>query len=98
MRLCVCVCAHARALFLWLTGYTAVTYYQYSENNVMHTLFNLLRIKGLYRFQALLTHPQEALHKLHPTETCGHARNIPRGVCVAPPEGEQIMFETRRGP
>jgi hypothetical protein len=37
--------------------------YQYSENNVMHFLFNLLRIKGLYMFRALLAHPQEALHK-----------------------------------
>jgi hypothetical protein len=31
----------------------------------MHFLFNLLRIKGLYIFQALLAHPQEALHKRH---------------------------------
>jgi hypothetical protein len=37
--------------------------YQYSETNVMHFLFNLLRIKGLYMFRALLTHPQEALYK-----------------------------------
>jgi hypothetical protein len=27
---------------------------QYSETNVMHFLFNLLRIKGLYMFRALL--------------------------------------------
>jgi hypothetical protein len=39
--------------------------YQDSETNVMHFLFNLLRIKGLYMFRALLVHPQEALHKLH---------------------------------
>jgi hypothetical protein len=26
-------------------------------------LFNLLRIKGLYMFRALLAHPQETLHK-----------------------------------
>jgi hypothetical protein len=38
---------------------------QYSESNVMHFLFNLLKIKGLYMFQALLVHPQEALHKRH---------------------------------
>jgi hypothetical protein len=36
--------------------------HQYSETNVMHFLFNLLRIKGLYIFRALLAHPQEALH------------------------------------
>jgi hypothetical protein len=31
----------------------------------MHFLFNLLRIKGLYMFPALLAHPQEVLHKRH---------------------------------
>jgi hypothetical protein len=35
---------------------------QYCETNVMHFLFSLLRIKGLYMFPALLAHPQEALH------------------------------------
>jgi hypothetical protein len=38
---------------------------QYSETNVMHTLFNFLRIKGLYMFRGLLVHPQEALHNRH---------------------------------
>jgi hypothetical protein len=38
---------------------------QYSETNVMHFVFSLLRIKGLYMFRALLAHPQEALHKRH---------------------------------
>jgi hypothetical protein len=33
--------------------------HQYSETNVMHFLFNLLRIKGFYMFRALLAHPQE---------------------------------------
>jgi hypothetical protein len=37
--------------------------FQYSETNVMHFLFSLLRIKGLCMFRALLAHPQEALHK-----------------------------------
>jgi hypothetical protein len=40
--------------------------YQYSETNVMHLLFNLLRIKVLYVFQALLAHPQEMLHNSIP--------------------------------
>jgi hypothetical protein len=40
-----------------------ITVYQYSETNVNHFLFNLLRINGLYMFRALLAHPQEALHK-----------------------------------
>jgi hypothetical protein len=39
------------------------TRYQYSETNVMHVLFNLPRIKGLYMFRALLAHPQEVHHK-----------------------------------
>jgi hypothetical protein len=39
--------------------------YQYSETNVMHFLFSLLRIKGLDMFRALLAHPQKALHKQH---------------------------------
>jgi hypothetical protein len=39
--------------------------YQYSETNVMHLLLNLLRIKDLITFRALLAHPQEALHKPH---------------------------------
>jgi hypothetical protein len=42
-----------------------VIVYQYSGTNVMHFLFNLLRIKGLYMFRALLAHPQEALNKRH---------------------------------
>jgi hypothetical protein len=37
--------------------------YQYSETNVMHCLFSLLKIKGLYMFREFLAHPQEALHK-----------------------------------
>jgi hypothetical protein len=37
----------------------------YTETNVMHFLFSLLRIKGLYMFRALLAHPHEALHKRH---------------------------------
>jgi hypothetical protein len=66
---------------------------------------------GLYMFRALLTHPQEtcALCQLaaqglewntpilvQPTDT--NARNIPRAVCEAPPEDEQVMLETCRGP
>jgi hypothetical protein len=39
--------------------------YQYSETNVMHFLFNVLRIKALYMFQALPAHPQEVLNKWH---------------------------------
>jgi hypothetical protein len=43
----------------------SVLLFQYSETNVMHFLFSLLRIKGLYMFRALLAHRQQALHKRH---------------------------------
>jgi hypothetical protein len=89
------------------------TVYQYSETNVMHVLFNLLRIKGIYMFRALLAHPQEAVHKRHGilcdcyvswlhqswcSQLTKHAHNIPSAVCVAPPEDEHVMLETCRGP
>jgi hypothetical protein len=48
-------------MFCW----PCILVYQYSETNVMHFLFNLLRVTGLYMFRALLAHPQEALHKRH---------------------------------
>jgi hypothetical protein len=51
----------AYLMFCW----PCIIVYQYSETNVMHFLFNLLRIKGLYMFRALLSHPQEVLHKRH---------------------------------
>jgi hypothetical protein len=38
---------------------------QYSTTNVMHFLFSLLRIKGLYMFRALLTDLQEVRNKWH---------------------------------
>jgi hypothetical protein len=38
---------------------------QHSKTNVLHFLFNLLRIKGLYMFRTLLAHPQEVLHNRH---------------------------------
>jgi hypothetical protein len=45
-------------MFCW----PCIIVHQYSETNVMHFLFNLLRINGLYMFRPLLAHPQEALH------------------------------------
>jgi hypothetical protein len=47
------------------SDWPCITVYKYSETNVMHFLFSLLRIKGLYVFRALLAHPQEGLHKQH---------------------------------
>jgi hypothetical protein len=48
-------------MFCW----PCIIVYQYNETNVMQFLFNLLRIKSLYMFRALLAHPQEALQKRH---------------------------------
>jgi hypothetical protein len=89
-----------------------IVVYQYSETNVMHILFNLLRIKDLYMFRALLAHPQEAPYKRHLvynvapgskfTSILVHPSDITRTQytkfrLLAPPKGEQIMFETFRG-
>jgi hypothetical protein len=77
----------------------------------MHFLFSLLRIKGLYMYRALLADPQEALHKWH-LVYCVRVLSVgllqvwsgapilvqPSAIFVAPPEDEQVMLETRRGP
>jgi hypothetical protein len=97
--------------YILLTVHHSV--YQYNETNVMNFSFNLLRIKSLYMFRALLAHPQETLHKRHLVYCvhvisvgCGtiavsqltlNARNIPSAVCEAPPEDEKVMIETCRG-
>jgi hypothetical protein len=65
--------------------------YQYTRTNVMHFSFDLLRIKGLYMFRALLAHPQQVMHKRH-LVYCVHM-----SVCASPPEDEQVMLETCRG-
>jgi hypothetical protein len=55
-------------------------------------------------FRALLVHPQEVLHKRHLVYcmcvmSVGCTRlDIPSTVCLAPPEDEQVMLETCRGP
>jgi hypothetical protein len=41
------------------------SFYQHKETNVMHFMFSLLRIRGLYMFRGLLAHRQEALHNRH---------------------------------
>jgi hypothetical protein len=56
---CNCTTVSLRVNLTW-------TYkYQYRETKVINFLFNLLRIKGLYMFRAILAHPQKALHKRH---------------------------------
>jgi hypothetical protein len=42
---------------------------------MMHFLFNLLRIKGLYMFRTLLAHLQEALHQLY-LVYCVHVMSV----------------------
>jgi hypothetical protein len=59
-----------QAMNLFVFCWPCITVYQCSETNVMHFLFNLLRIKGLYLFRALLAHPQEALNKRHLVYAC----------------------------
>jgi hypothetical protein len=48
-------------------------------------------------FRALLAHPQEAVHKQH-LVYCVRVMSIGSTDCTAPPEDEQVMFETCRGP
>jgi hypothetical protein len=84
-------------MFCW----PRIIVYQYSETNVMHFLFGILRSKGLYMIRALLTHPQEVLHKQHLVycvRVVSVGCNTPSVVCEAPPEDEQVIFETCRGP
>jgi hypothetical protein len=82
--------------------------YQYNETNVMHFSFNLLRIKGLYMFRALLAHPQEALNKRRLVYWV-RIRSVPQPTDIirtqytkcrfaVPPENKQVMLETCRGP
>jgi hypothetical protein len=59
--MCVCADLPLYLMYCW----TCIVVYQYSEPNVMHFLFSLLRINGLYMFRALLAPPQDALHKRH---------------------------------
>jgi hypothetical protein len=48
---------------------------QYSETDVMHFTFSLLRIRGLYMFRTLLAHPQDSLHKRHLVQ-CVRVRSV----------------------
>jgi hypothetical protein len=91
---------YTNLMFCW----PCIIVHQYSETNVMHFLFNLLRIKGLYMFRALLTYPQEALHKRH-LVYCVCVMSVgctwiglELRACLAPPEDEQVMLETCRVP
>jgi hypothetical protein len=52
-------------------------------------------------FRALFAHPQKTLHKRHLVycvRVMSVAHNIPSAVCVTPPDDEQVMLETCRGP
>jgi hypothetical protein len=69
----------------------------------MHFLFSVLRIKGLYKFRALLAHPQEAPHKRRlvyrvrvMSVGCYQDWSGTGAVYAAHPEDEQLMLETCR--
>jgi hypothetical protein len=51
-------------------------------------------------FRTLVAHPQEALHKRH-LVYCVRVMSVgklPSAVFATPPEDEQVMLETCRGP
>jgi hypothetical protein len=71
---------HTHAAFIYRRRHLISAVHQYSETNVMRFLFNLLRIKGLYMFRALLAHPQEVQAALgtsilHACYVCGLHQN-----------------------
>jgi hypothetical protein len=87
-------------MFCW----PCIIVYQYSETKVMHFLFNLLRVKGLYMFRALLAQPQVPLHKKH-LVYCVRVMSVgcyqgcssnPSAVCAAYPEDQQVMLQICR--
>jgi hypothetical protein len=67
-----------------------ITVYQYSETNVMHFPFNLLRMSVGRGTVAVSRQPCQGQLTLY-------AHNIPNVICAAPPEDEQVMLETCRG-
>jgi hypothetical protein len=73
--------------------------HQYSETNVIHLLFNLLRIQGLYIFLALFAHPQETLNKRQLLYRM-RVMSVQYTKCrfEAPREDEQVMLEICKGP
>jgi hypothetical protein len=62
----------------------------------MHFSFILLRIKGLYMFRALLAH----LHECSLTAIVAQPTDIisTQYTHASPPEDEQVMLETCKGP
>jgi hypothetical protein len=65
----------------------------------MHFSFNLLRIKDLYMFRALLAHPQEAPYKRHLVYcqrilSLGIIRKKYTKCHLCSAEDEKVMLET----
>jgi hypothetical protein len=73
--------------------------YQYNETNVMHFSFNLLKIKDLNMFRALIAHSQEALHKRH-LVYCMRIMSVGRATIAVSlqPCHSHVMLETSRDP
>jgi hypothetical protein len=69
----------------------------------LHFSFNLLKIKGLYMFRALRTHPQKVLNKrdllycVRVSSVCSFTATVqPTAVFSAPSEDKHVMLEIRR--
>jgi hypothetical protein len=54
-----------KSLLIQRASNTNCRYLQFTASNVMHFLFNLLRIKDLYMFRTSLAQPKEVAHKRH---------------------------------
>jgi hypothetical protein len=59
-----------------------------------------MRVMSVVCYQGWSKTPLRGLVPLQPwcSQLTSHARNIPTAACVAPPEDEQVMIETCRGP
>jgi hypothetical protein len=108
MYMCWQEVVETESLHIFMFCWACIIVYQYNETSVMHFPFNLLRIKGLYMFRALLAHPQEALQTAFSTlrvynvswlwHGCSELHAIYQMCfCAAPPEDEQVILETCKG-
>jgi hypothetical protein len=76
---------HTHAAFIYRRRHLISAVHQYSETSVMRFSFNLLRTKGLYKFRALLAHPQEALGILRECYVCWlHQKWSPTSILLQP--------------
>jgi hypothetical protein len=62
---------------------------------VIQFAFSLLKIKGMYMLEALLSHPQKALNKRH-LVYCVRIMSVGCGMVAEAPEDEQVMLQACR--